>query len=92
MIDMTVEVQDYGHAGLREVTCHGPPGDLCCVYKKNPLFGNKPTKGICWGPFDENGIYRFLASPLEQEEVEIHHCEPDKAPFLEANWHKNTEQ
>jgi hypothetical protein len=91
-MDMTIDVADYADiAGMKEVIAHGPPGDLCCVYKLNPLYANRPTKGICWGPFNEDGIYRFLVSTHDQEQIEIHHCEPDKAAFLEEHWHENTE-
>jgi len=93
-VDMTVEVFDYpfGADGLKEVVVHGPPGDLCCVYKLNPAYANRPTKGLCWGPFDSDGVYRFIADINEQENIEIHHKEPSAAPFLEAHWHENTEQ
>jgi hypothetical protein len=75
----------------KEVEIHGKPGNICAVFKKSPFHNGLPTKGLAWGPFDKDGMFKLLADTDEQEEVAIFEFEPSVAKTLEANWHVNTE-
>lgn len=77
---------------LKEVLYIGTPGNVCIVVNSDERFEGLPSRGLAWGLFGEDGVYKILVDP-EQHPILImveKDPEPEVIKHLEENWHINS--
>ena len=77
---------------LKEVIYIGTPGNLCVVVNSDERYEGLPTRGLAWGPFGEDGVYRLLVDCERYPILIMRELTPDPHTIkqLEENWHINT--
>lgn len=75
---------------IKELEVRGKPGNVCAIYNKDPDYGYRPTKGLAWGRFDEDGVFIATIDSGEHDEVVIGEYDPQVSKWFEKCWHLNT--
>lgn len=77
---------------FKEITYIGTPGHICVVRNSDPRYEGLPSRGLAWGPFDENGKFALLIDCELYPVIIMHEMDPtpEVVRHLEENWHLNT--